>query len=496
MAEETIINRPPIVVILGHVDHGKSSLLEAIRDFRITQKEAGGITQHIGAYEIEDKGRKITFLDTPGHEAFSAIRSRGARVADIAVLVVAADDGVKPQTLEAYKYIKSANIPFIVAINKIDKPEADAQKVKNELAKNGIFVEGMGGDIPVVETSAKTKQGIEDLLETILLVAEMEPIKTKLGVLARGVVIEAALDSRRGPRATLLVKEGVLKVQDVIATPTTMGKVRIMEDFQGKIKKEAGPSEPVSIIGFEKVPRLGEEFQVFNNLEKAKEFVIKEDKGLRRDQERQVIDSNKKILNLVIKADVIGSLEAIETVVRNIPQKEVIIRILRSGVGDISEDDILLASSGSAYIFGFRVKANSQNQRLAEQKKVPIFLFQVIYDLAQKTREILKEIIEAQEVREDMGKLRVLAVFRSEKDRQIAGGRVFEGVFRKDLKVDIFRDERKIGKGRILNVQKERQDIEKGEKGEEIGLLLETPTKIKEGDIIIAYSLTQKKADF
>jgi len=487
--------RPPIVCILGHVDHGKSSLLEAIRDFKITQKEAGGITQHIGAYVVEHQGKKITFLDTPGHEAFSAIRSRGAKVADIAILVVAADEGVKPQTIEAYQCIKSANIPFIVAINKIDKPEANPQKVKNELAQNEIFVEGMGGDVPVVETSATTKQGINELLEMILLVAELHPLEARIEGPAEGVVIEASLDSRRGPVATLLIKEGILKIQDIVATPSTLGRVRIMEDFQGNPQKEAGPSSPVSVIGFEKVPKVGEKFQVFENLEKAKEFVIKESEE-RTKEIPKIVDANKKVLNLIIKGDVIGSLEAIEGALSAIPQKEIFIRVLRSEVGNVGEDDVLLADSGSAYIFGFRVKTTPQAQKLAEQKGVKIFLYEVIYDLIQKVREIVRKMIESEVVREDVGKLKVLVVFMSEKQKQIIGGRIFEGELQKGLNVEILREERKIGEGKILNLQKERQDIEKGKEGDEVGILLETSTKIKEGDVLVAFVLKQKKADF
>jgi len=492
-----IIQRPPVVCILGHVDHGKSSLLEAIKDFKITSQESGGITQHIGAYVVEQGGKKITFLDTPGHEAFSAIRSRGAQVADIAVLVVAADEGVKPQTIEAYECIKKAEIPFLVAINKIDKPESNPQRVKNELAQHGIFVEGMGGDVPVVETSAKTKQGINDLLEMILLVSEMHPQKVNLDVPASGVVIESSLDSRRGPVATLLVKEGILKKQDIIATPSSYGRVRILEDFLGNSIEEVCPSMPAHIIGFESVPKVGESFMVFDNLEKAKEFVIKErEKEKKRKQSSHLIEEGKEILNLIIKGDVVGSIEAIEKSIENIPQEEVFIRILKSEVGDITEDDVLLADSADAKIIGFRTKILPEAEKVADQKKVDVYVFEVIYDLIQKIREIIKNIIESQVVREDVGKLRVLVVFLSEKDKQIIGGRIFQGEMYKGLEVEIFREEKKIGKGKIINLQKERKDIEKGNQGEEIGVLLETSTKIKEGDILVAFTLKQKKAEF
>ncbi len=495
--KEQIVQKPPVVCILGHVDHGKSSLLEAIKDFKITSKESGGITQHIGAYVVEQNGKKITFLDTPGHEAFSAIRSRGAQVADIAILVVAADEGVKPQTIEAYECIKKAEIPFLVAINKIDKPESNPQKVKNELAQHGIFVEGMGGDVPVVETSAKTKQGINDLLEIILLVSEMHPQKVNLDVPARGVIIEAFLDSRRGPVATLLIKEGILKKQDIIATPTSCGKVRILEDFLGSPLKEAYPSTPAYMMGFEEVPKVGERFMVFDDLEKAREFVIKErEKERERKQNAYLSEEGKEVLNLIIKGDVVGSIEAIEQSIENIPQEEVFTRILKSGVGDITEDDVILADSAGAKIVGFRTKILPEAAKIADQKKVEIYIFEVIYDLIQKIREMIKNIIELQVVREDVGKLRVLVVFLSEKDKQIIGGRIFQGEMYKGLEVEIFREEKKIGQGKIINLQKEKKDIEKGNQGEEIGILLKTSTKIKEGDVLVAFTLKQKKAEF
>ena len=481
--------------ILGHIDHGKSSLLEAIRDFKITSREAGGITQHIGAYQVEHQGKKITFLDTPGHEAFSAIRARGAKVADIAILVVAADEGVKPQTLEAYKCIQEAKIPFIVAINKIDKPQANPQKVKNELATNQIFVEGMGGDVPVVETSAKTKQGIEDLLEIILLLAEMQDLKADLNKPASGVIIESYLDSKRGPCATLLLKEGILKERDIVATSTTFGKIRIMEDFQGKRISEAYPSDPVVVIGFEEVPFVGDKFLQFDDLEKAREFVIKNSEKQAKVQRKIFVPEGKKALKLIIKGDVIGSLEAIEKVLAKIPQDEVAIMILKEGVGDISEEDVKLAESSLATIIGFRVKVLPEAERLAKQKGISILQYEVIYDLVEGVRKLIKEIIESEVIREDVGKLKVLVVFKTERPRQIIGGRVFEGEFQKGIEVEIVREEKIVGKAKILNIQKEKKDIEKGKVGDEIGLLVETNKKIKEGDILVGFVLKRKKAE-
>jgi translation initiation factor IF-2 len=485
------IKRPPIVVILGHIDHGKSSLLEAIKDLKITQKETGGITQHIGAYEVEHHGKKITFIDTPGHEAFWAIRSRGAKVADIAILVVAADEGVKSQTKEAIECIRQANIPMIVAINKIDKPEANSMKVKQELTKEGVLVEGFGGNVPVVETSAKTKQGIDELIEMILLVAEMEDLKADLTKDPEGVVIEAYLDAKRGPTATLLIKEGILKEGDIIATPSVLGKARILEDFQGKRIKEAHPSQPVIVIGFEKVPIVGEKFKKFPTLEEAKTQIQEE----KREEKRVVIEPDKKVLNLVIKADVLGSLEAIRAVLERLPQTEVILRVLRSDVGDVNEDDVALAISGKAKILAFRVKSAPQVERLAREKGVDIFYFEIIYALAQKIRKLIKEIIESEVVKKELGKLKVLVVFRTEPNRQIIGGRVIQGEFIKGAKLEIFREERRIGSGKILNLQKEKKDIEKGVEGEEIGILYEGGVKIKEGDVLKAYVEEKKKLE-
>jgi translation initiation factor IF-2 len=482
--------RPPIVVVLGHIDHGKSSILEAIKDLKITTKEAGGITQHIGAYEVEHQGKKITFIDTPGHEAFWAIRSRGAKVADLAILVVAADEGVKPQTIEAIECAKKAGIPVIVAINKIDKPGADPKKVKNELVKNGIVIEEFGGKIPVVETSAITKQGIDELLEMILLTAEMGEIKTEINKPAAGVVIEAYLDPKRGPTATLLIKEGILSLQDIIATPSSTGRVKILEDFQGKQINKAYPSQPVVVIGLERVPQVGEKFKVFSDIESARQYAIKKER-----EEREVIfiGPGKKALNLIIKADVLGSLEAVETIIKSLPQLDVVPRILKKEVGDVNEDDVKLAVSGLAKILGFRVKINPQAQKLAKQKGIEILTFEIIYDLVQKIRELIKKMVESEIVRRDLGKLKVLVVFRSEKNRQIVGGRIIEGEIIKGAKLEILREERKIGSGEIINLQREKKDIESGKVGDEVGILYEGNAKIKEGDVLVAYIEERKK---
>lgn len=487
--EKTI--RPPVVVVLGHVDHGKSSILEAIKDFKITSKESGGITQHIGAYEVEHKGKKITFLDTPGHEAFCAIRSRGAKVADIAVLVVAADEGIKPQTLESIKCIQEFNLPAIIAVNKVDRPGANIQNIKNELTKHNVLVEELGGKIPVIETSATEMKGIEELIDMILLTAEMEEFKAIKDTQASGVVIEAHLDKKRGPTATLLIKEGILKLQDILATNSTLGKVKIMENFQSKDMKTAYPSQPVVVIGFEKVPNVGEEFKVFSTTEEAKDYI-----NVKKEIKESISsETDKKTLNLIIKADVLGSLEAIENTIDSLPQSEILIKVIKKGVGEINEDDIKLALSGEAKIFAFRVKANLQANRLAQHKEIPIFSSEVIYDLIEKIKESIKEIVESEIVRRDVGKLKVLIVFKTDPTRQIIGGRIIEGEFTKGLKLDIVREGKKIGGGKIIGLQKDKKEIEKAEAKEEIGILYEGRTKIKEGDVLIVFLEEKKKID-
>lgn len=487
------MTRPPIVVVLGHVDHGKSTLIETIReDFQITSKESGGITQHIGAYEAEYQGKKITFIDTPGHEVFSAIRSRGAKVADIAILVVAADEGVKLQTKEAIEQIKKAGLPMIVAINKIDKPEANPQRIKQELAQQEVLVESFGGKTPVIETSALTKQGIKDLLEMILLVAEMGTFKAQVDKPGEGVIIETYLDNKRGSAATILVRDGVVRTGDFIATKSTRGRVRILENFQGKAVPQTFPSQPATMIGFEDCPQLGEEFRVFPNQESSALFatgIPKKERGSR------VLEANseKKILNVILKADVAGSLEALEHIFESLPQDQVLMRVVKAEVGEIGEDDVKLAKGARASILGFRTKANPAAANLADQTKIKIETFHVIYELVQKTREFMEKMVQEQPTREEKGSLRVLAVFLSDKERQIIGGRVFQGEATKGSKVEVVRNEELVEKGRILNLQKNKKDAVSVPKGEECGLLYEGTIRIQEGDVLKFYTETSPK---
>lgn len=495
VAQKKSIIRPPVVVILGHIDHGKSSLLESIKDLKITSKESGGITQHIGAYEIDHKGKKITFIDTPGHEAFCAIRSRGAKVADIAILVVAAEEGIKPQTIEALECAKQAELPIIVAINKIDKAGANPQKIKNELLKYGIIVEQLGGKVPVVETSATKKIGIEELIEIILLSCEVEGLSQENeDNFSSGVIIESFLDSKRGPSATLIIKSGTLGINDIIATKSTMGRVRILENFLGSRIEKGTISQPIMVIGFENIPKVGEEFRTFLSIESAKEYMIE----IKEQKERSgsSIPKDKKSLNLVIKADVIGSTEAIEVSLGVIPSAEVAIRILESGAGEVNEDDVKLALAANGQIISFRTKTNIQARKLAEQKGVKILSFEIIYDLIEKVRELMREIIESETVKKNVGRLRVLVIFKTEGRRQIVGGRIVEGELRQGLKVEVFREEKKIGAGKIIGLQKNKKEIEKGVSGEEVGILYEGNAVIKEGDMLIGYIEEKKKAGF
>jgi len=493
-------------VLLGHVDHGKTTLLRAIQNLQFTGEKPGGIiTQHIGAFEVETpstgastelsrtssgQGKKITFIDTPGHEAFSAMRSRGAKVADIAILVIDACEGVKDQTKEAILHIKKAGIPMIVALNKIDKPGADPEKVKRELKVEGILVEEFGGKVPTVKTSAKTGEGINELLELVLLIAEMEKLKADISKPGEGLIIESSLDSKRGPTATLILSEGVLNSSDIIGTSSTLGKAKHLEDFQGKKIEKAFPSQPVILIGFEKVPKVGEIFKVFPNSELAQNYLLAE-----KEREPRVLEikPEQKVLNLILKADVLGSIEVIEKVLEGLPQDKVILRTLESGVGEINETDINLAKSGRAIILGFRVKMNPIAKNLVQREKIKIMNFEVIYDLVETLRNLMEKIGEPEIVRKDLGKIKVLKDFWSEKNRQIVGGRVIEGEIKKGTLIEISRKGVILGKGKMINLQRNKKDIERAISGEEVGILFEGDKKIEIGDTLMMYIEERKK---
>jgi len=487
-----LVDRSPVVVILGHVDHGKSSILEKIKDLKITEKESGGITQHIGAYEVEHQGKKITFIDTPGHEAFSAMRSRGAKVADIAVLVIAAEEGIKPQTKEAVSHIKKAGIPMIIAINKMDKPGADPEKVKRELSVQDVLVESMGGKIPSVETSAETGKGIDELLELILLVAEIEDFKADVSKPAEGVIVESYLDSQRGPTTTLILQNGTLKRGDILGTSSVVGKIRIMEDFQGKAIEKALPSIPVVVLGFESAPGVGEKFKVFDNIETAK----KEMEGfLKPVLEPLTIEPGQRVLNIILKVDVLGSVEAIEEVLKELPQEKVVLKILKAEVGEINESDVKLAIGSKAKVIGFRVKADLSAQNLAEKEKIKIICFEVIYELAQAVRDLLEKRVSSEIVRVDLGKIKILEIFLTEKNRQIIGGKVIDGEVKRGASLEVYRNEEKVGQGKIAKLQKEKKEIGEVSKGAECGILYQGDIEVEEGDILHAYIKESKKGE-
>jgi len=488
--DEPIKNRPPVVVVLGHVDHGKSSLLEAIKDFKITSKESGGITQHIGAYEVIHNDKKITFIDTPGHEAFSAMRSRGAEVADIALLVIDASQNVQPQTKEAIAVIRKTGIPMIVVLNKIDIPTADPEKIKRELLKNDVVVESMSGDILSVEVSTKEKTGINELLENILLVAEMQDFKSDTKGPTKGLIIESYMDKLKGPIANIILESGILNKKDIIATNSALAKVKSLENFLGKPIENVYPGSPATVLGFEKVPIVGEEFETFATVELANQKIKKETD--KKEINTIVIDADpdKKISNIVLKGDVLGSLGAIQEMLKNLPTDKVILRILKNEVGDINETDVKLAQMTKAQIIGFRVKISPDVMKLMRndvKKKVRIKTFDVIYELIQEVRNGMEKSLEAQTVRTELGKIKALIIFFGEKNRQIIGGKITEGEIKKGLKLEVIRDEKKIGAGRIINLQRDKKDMDKLSKGSECGILFEGNVKIEKDDILVAY---------
>lgn len=478
--------------MLGHVDHGKSSLLEAIKEeFRITAKEAGGITQRIGAYVAEIGGKSITFLDTPGHEAFSAMRSRGAKAADIGVLVVAADDGVQTQTKEAIRQAKEARIPLVVAINKADKPGAEPEKIKQQLAQEEVLVEAFGGQTPCVLTSAVSKQGIQELLEMILLIAEVEDLSADASAPARGLVIEAFLDQKRGPAASLLVLDGTLRAGDIVGTQTAWGKVKILEDSRGISAESALPSFPCLVVGLQGVPGVGEEFHVFSREEDAVKNIVP---VVAQEFHRHKAAEGVPTLDIILKADVQGSLEVVKSVLLKIPQEKIALRFVNESVGEIGESDVRTAAGTKARIIAFRAKSQAGMADLAEREGVVIETFEVIYDLIQRVRDLMEKGMAAETVKRELGSLKVLAVFLADKNRQIVGGRVGSGEILKGSKLEVTRGEQVVGQGKVVNLQKQKKDAGKAIAGEECGILYEGPEKIQQGDILRAFVIETQLA--
>ena len=495
VAESNLIPRPPIVVVLGHVDHGKTTLLDYIRHTKVADKETGAITQHIGAYEItvnpsgnnpqETRPRNITFLDTPGHEAFSKIRSRGAKAADIAILVVAADEGVKPQTQEAFQHIQSAGLPFIVAINKIDKPTANPDKVKRELTEIGIYLEGWGGDVPFCEISAKTGQGINELLELILLLADLNELKADPLAPASGLVIDAYLDSKRGYTATLLITNGTLQLNDKIVAGQVLGKIKILEDFQGHPIKKASFSSPVRVIGFEQLPLVGEKF--YSGRDEVSIIDTQEINNLSNYRMKVIGDPNNPLkVPTIIKADVIGSAEAVIEILKLVSNKQqVSFQILNYDVGDVSEEDIKMANPNGTLILAFRVKVKKETTNLlSANSKLIILQSDLIYSLEKQIIEIIQERFLEKPTEEILGSLEVLAIFNPIKGNQLIGGRVISGEIRNKGKFKLIRNEEAVTTGRILNLQKRKVDTDLVKQGEECGLLVECDSSLQKGDVL------------
>jgi len=489
--------RPPIVVVLGHVDHGKTTLLDYIRKANVAEKESGGITQHIGAYQIEYNKKIITFIDTPGHEAFSQMRSRGAKVADIAILVIAAEEGIKPQTKEVISHIKEYKISVVVALNKIDKTTANPEKVIGELAKEGIVVESQGGKIPLVSVSAKTGQGVDELLEILLLVAEMEELKADFQKPGSGVVIESYLNAKRGPTAVFLIRKGTLKQGDPVSCGENYGKIKILEDFQKNPIKKAEPSISAIVLGLNGAPIVGEQFNVEQSegIAQEKAQAYKEEHKGKKEPESVEELKNKKTLTLILKTDVLGSLEAIKGTIDNIPQKEVVVNIIKSKAGDISESDIKLAQSTGATIFGFRIKVSNFIFSLAKRQGVKIKIFDVIYELVEEIRRTLTKLLEPETVKEKLGRMKVLIIFKKEKAKMIIGGKVIFGKIENKVKTDVIRNEEKIGEGKITQLQQNKKNIGEVEKGKEAGILFEGEPIVEQGDILEAYKQVQKKRE-
>jgi translation initiation factor IF-2 len=492
---------PPVVTILGHVDHGKTTLLDTIRKTNVVAGEAGGITQHIRAYQVKKKNKLITFIDTPGHEAFSSMRERGVSIADIAVLVVAADDGVRPQTKEVIEYLKAKKIPSIVAINKIDKPEANLPRVKQELADNGIVIEEWGGEVMSAEISAKQNIGIDEILEKILLLAEIEDFRADVKRDGLAVILESHLDPQKGPIAIALVKTGTLKVgQDVVAG-ASFGRIRKMEDYAGRNINNAGPSTPVMIMGLNPAPQTNDILQVVSGKSfartKSKELSGKITNGkIKHIQEKTDDEAEGEILkkfNLVLKADVQGSLEAVEQILNTIKSDEIAIEYIGTGVGNITESDVKLAESAAAKIYGFNVETTPVAKRLAEASEIEIKTFKIIYELIQGVKNQMADMLPPEIIRTDLGRLNVLAIFKTGKRDMIVGGRVTEGKVSKKSLIEIKREDVIVGQGKLVNLQQNKANTEEVGQGNECGITFEGDAKIKEGDTLIVYKEEEKR---
>lgn len=502
--EKDMTERPPVVCVMGHVDHGKTSLLDAIRQTHVTAKEAGGITQHIGAYVVEKNGQRITFLDTPGHEAFTAMRMRGAKSTDIAILVVAADDGVMPQTVEAINHAKAAGVEIIVAVNKIDKPSANVEKVKQELIEYELVAEDWGGSTVFVPVSAHTGEGIEELLEMILLTSEVKELKANPNRRARGLIIEAELDKGKGPVATVLVQKGTLHVGDPVACGSCYGKVRAMMDDKGRRVKEAGPSTPVEILGLNDVPNAGEVFVATENEKEARSFAetfISEGKNKLIEDTKaklslddlfsQIKAGNVKELPLIIKADVQGSVEAVKQSLTKLSNEEVMVKVIHGGVGAINESDVNLAAASNAIIIGFNVRPDATAKSISEREKVDVRLYRVIYQAIEDVEAAMKGMLDPIFEEQVIGHAVVRQTFKASGVGTIAGSYVLDGKFQRGCKARITRNGEQIFDGNLASLKRFKDDVKEVASGYECGLVFEKFNDLQEDDMIEAYAMVE-----
>ncbi len=496
--KETIEERSPVVVVMGHVDHGKSTLLDYIRKTEVVLGEAGGITQRISAYEVHHKDeagrdRTITFLDTPGHEAFSGMRERGALVADIAILIVSAEDGVKAQTKEALDTILANNVPYVVAINKIDKPGANPEKVKGELVENGVYLEGWGGSISYAPISAKSGTGVSELLDIILLTADLAELKGDRSKTATGYIIESSMDPKRGNSATLIIKDGTIETGMFVVAGETMSTTRIMEDYAGKQVKTASFSSPLRIVGFDKLPKAGDPFVVYEKKKDAE--ICARDLCLAMDKKDNtfIVLENSKVIPLVIKAETIGIVEAIEKEIKKIAAEGAQFKVLSVGTGPISEGDIKLAGSDhESLVLGFDVKVDAQARDLADQANVRVVTFDIIYKLTDFLKEEIDTRRNRKEVSEATGRAKILKTFSQTKEKQVVGGRVLMGELTDGGHVTIWRRENEIGRGKIVGLQKNKTPSKSVEEGAECGILIEAKVSLSAGDEIEAFKMVIK----
>ena len=501
---DTLVPRPPVVCVMGHVDHGKTSLLDAIRHTHVIDREAGGITQHIGAYVVSINDQKITFLDTPGHEAFTAMRMRGANSTDIAILVVAADDGVMPQTIEAINHAKAAGIEIIVAINKIDKPSANIDRVKQELSEYELIPEDWGGSTIFVPVSAHTKEGIKELLEMVLLTADVLELKANPNRKGRGLVIEAELDKGKGPVATVLVQKGTLRVGDTIAAGACFGKIRAMMDDRGRRVKEAGPSTPVEILGLNDVPNAGEVFVATENEKEARSFAdtfISQNKAKLLEETKsklslddlftQIKEGNLKELGIVVKADVQGSVEALKQSLLKLSNDEVVVKVIHGGVGAINESDVTLAATSNAIVIGFNVRPDALAKQLAEQEGVDLRLYRVIYQAIEDVEAAMKGMLDPIYEEKVIGHAEVRQTFKASGVGTIAGSYVLDGIFQRACKIRIKREGEQIYEGALASLKRFKDDVKEVKAGYECGLVFEDFNDIKEEDQVEAYIMVE-----